>query len=78
MSSYVLDDLTLHGLGSSRLTRNVPVCGTARITETTTTSSQFIDANSNAALLGTFQRNSDSEFRKQMADVRLFFILLHF
>jgi hypothetical protein len=77
MSSYVLDDLTLHGLGSSRLTRNVPVCGTARITETTTTSSsQFIDANSNAALLGTYQRNSDSEFRKQLADVSYLLIIL--
>lgn len=64
MSSYVLDrDLLLSALGS------------ARVTTTTTTQQQsnWIDANSNTALLGTtvYQRNTDQEIKKQMADVRI-------
>lgn len=69
MSSYVLDDI----LNSARLTRTVPVCGTARVTETT--SSHFINANSNQALLGSnsytrvLNSGADNEFRKQLADL---------
>lgn len=58
MSSYVLDkDLLLNSLGSARIT--------------TTSTTQWLDANSNAALLGTtvYQRTTDAELRKQMADV---------
>jgi hypothetical protein len=57
MSSYVLDRELL--LASARNNAN---------------NSNWIDVNSNASLLGTtvYQRNSDSEIRKQMADVILF------
>lgn len=58
MSSYVLDrELLLNSLAS------------ARVTAQSTTN--WIDANSNTALLGTtvYQRNTDNEFKRQMADV---------
>jgi hypothetical protein len=57
MSSYVLDRELL--LASARNNAN---------------NNNWIDVNSNASLLGTtvYQRNSDSEIRKQMADVILF------
>ena len=58
MSSYVLDRELL--LASARNNAN---------------SSNWIDVNSNASLLGTtvYQRNSDGEIRKQMADVIFYF-----
>ena len=63
MSSYVLDrELLLNSLSS------------ARVTQTSTTN--WLDANSNAALLGTtvYQRTTtDCELKKQMADVTSFY-----
>lgn len=65
-------ELLLSALGSGRPT------ATAATTQlhTTTTTSNWIDANSNAALLGTtlYQRTTDNEFKKQMTDVRHIFI----
>lgn len=58
MSSYVLDrDLLLNSLASARVT--------------TQSTANWIDANSNTALIGTtvYQRNTDNEFKRQMADV---------
>ena len=56
MSSYVLDRDLL--LTSARVVTN-------------TCANNWIDANSNTALLGTtvYQRNTDADIRKQMADV---------
>ena len=68
MSSYVLD---------RELMLSAAACLSARRpqepTATTTTTTTWIDANSNASLLGTsvYQRNTDTETRKQMADVYL-------
>jgi hypothetical protein len=62
MSSYVLDkDLLTACLSSSRKTESHEV------------RSSWIDANCNANLLGTtlYQRNTDTETRKQMADVNI-------
>ena len=60
MSSYVLDRELL-----------LTACTSARAAPAATNS--WIDVNSNTALLGTtvYQRNTESEIRKQMADVRL-------
>ena len=60
MSSYVLDrELLLNSLGSGR------------VVTTTTAQSNWIDVNSNSALLGSniYQRNTEAECKKQMADV---------
>jgi hypothetical protein len=60
MSSYVLDrELLLNSLGSGR------------VVTTATAHSNWIDVNSNSALLGTniYQRNVEAESKKQMADV---------
>jgi hypothetical protein len=68
MSSYVLDrELLLNTLGSARNS----TCQHQHQTITTTSTQNWIDANSNSALLGTtvYQRNTDAEMRKQMADV---------
>jgi hypothetical protein len=70
MSSYVLDrELLLNTLGSARNS-----CQHQTIT-TTTATQNWIDANSNSALLGTtvYQRTTDTEMRKQMADVKKIF-----
>ncbi|CAF0745813.1 unnamed protein product [Brachionus calyciflorus] len=59
MSSYVLDrELLLNSLASARVTG--------------TTTSQWIDANSNTALLGAtvYQRTTDTEIKRQMADLQ--------
>jgi hypothetical protein len=58
MSSYVLDrDQLLSSLNSARAAA--------------ASATNWIDVNSNAALLGTslYQRTTDNELRKQMADV---------
>ena len=62
MSSYVLDRELL-----------LTACTSARTAQPANNS--WIDVNSNTALLGTtvYQRNTESEIRKQMADVRLLF-----
>ncbi len=62
MSSYVLDkDFLLTACLSAR-----------RQDPTATSSTSWIDANSNANLLGTtvYQRNTDNEVKKQMLDLQ--------
>lgn len=56
MSSYVLDKDLLQS---------------ARLTTTTTQSVNWIDVNSNTALLGStsYYKSSDTEMKKQIADV---------
>ncbi len=59
MSSYVLErDLLL-------------TCTSARTAASQQQANSWIDVNSNAALLGTtvYQRNTETDLRKQMADV---------
>ncbi|RNA35480.1 hypothetical protein BpHYR1_013038 [Brachionus plicatilis] len=59
MSSYVLDrELLLNSLASARATAQ--------------STTNWIDANSNTALLGAtvYQRNTDNEFKRQMADLQ--------
>lgn len=68
MSSYVLDKDLLQS---------------ARLTTTTSQSVNWIDVNSNTALLGTthYYRSSDSELKKQIADVNkslIFFYMFFF
>lgn len=78
MSSYVLDrELLLNSLGSARNS----TCQHQHQHQTVTTTmatQNWIDANSNSALLGTtvYQRNTDAEMRKQMADVNNIYMFL--
>lgn len=62
MSSYVLD---------RELMLSAAACLSSRKQETQQTASSWIDANSNATLLGTsvYQRNTEAETKKQFADV---------
>lgn len=66
MSSYLLDKELLSALNSARVT-----------TTTSTSQSNWIDVNSNAALLGTnvYQRTCETDMRKTMADVSFFLLV---
>jgi hypothetical protein len=75
MSSYVLDrELLLSALGSGRVTSTQITTTTTQQAAAANSASNWIDATSNAALLGTtvYQRQNDAEIKKSVSDVRKF------